>query len=138
MEHVYELDSYVKELKRVLKPGGLLVGSVPTEGGIAWGIGRYLTSRRYVRKNMSFDYDKINGNLIEVRSAKKNEEILCLNNELNKLSIDDIVISISRENRSIIKFPHCMRELQVVAHIYKAEIIVRIFSEINMSEKLCS
>jgi phenylalanyl-tRNA synthetase beta chain len=39
----------------------------------------------------AFDYDKLNGQKIEVRLAKKNEKILCLNNELNKLSNDDIV-----------------------------------------------
>jgi len=59
LEHIYELDTYLQELKRVLKPNGILIGAVPTEGGIAWGTGRFLTSRRYVRKNMDFDYDKI-------------------------------------------------------------------------------
>ena len=59
LEHVYELEEYIQELKRILKPNGILIGAVPTEGGIAWGFGRFLTSRRYVRKNMDFDYDKI-------------------------------------------------------------------------------
>ena len=44
----------------------------------------------------TFDYDKLNGKIIEVRHAQKNEEILCLNNELNKLSNDDIVIADSK------------------------------------------
>ncbi len=44
----------------------------------------------------TFDYDKLNDNVIEIRSAKKNEEILCLNNELNKLSVDDIIIADSK------------------------------------------
>ena len=43
-----------------------------------------------------FDYDKLNGKKIEVRLAKKNEKILCLNNELKKLSDDDIVIADSK------------------------------------------
>ena len=60
LEHVLGLEDYLKELRRLLlKPNGLLAGAVPTEGGLAWGIGRFLTSRRYVRKNMHFDYDKI-------------------------------------------------------------------------------
>jgi hypothetical protein len=42
-----------------LKPGGYLLGSVPTEGSFAWGFGRYLTSRRYVKKNFDYNYDKI-------------------------------------------------------------------------------
>ena len=44
----------------------------------------------------TFDYDKLNGKKIEVRLAKNNEKILCLNKELNKLSNDDIVISDSK------------------------------------------
>ena len=59
LEHIYELEEYLKELKRVLKPNGILIGAVPTEGSLAWGLGRFLTSRRYVKKNMDFDYDKI-------------------------------------------------------------------------------
>lgn len=59
LEHIYELEEYLQELKRVLKPNGILIGAVPAEGGVAWGFGRFLTSRRYVRKNMDFDYDKI-------------------------------------------------------------------------------
>ena len=44
----------------------------------------------------AFDYDKLNGKKIDIRLAKNNEEILCLNNELNKLSNSDIVISDSK------------------------------------------
>ncbi|MDD5091943.1 MAG: class I SAM-dependent methyltransferase [Candidatus Wallbacteria bacterium] len=59
LEHVADLPRYVHEIRRVLKKGGLLIGSVPTEGSLAWGIGRYLTSRRYVYRDMKLDYDKI-------------------------------------------------------------------------------
>ena len=59
LEHVYDLTGYLLEIKRILKPKGLLIGSVPTEGSFAWGFGRFLTSRRYVIKNMNFNYDKI-------------------------------------------------------------------------------
>jgi len=59
LEHVDNLEEYMLEIKRVLKPGGLLIGAVPTEGGILWGIGRYLTTRRMVHKRFKVDYDKI-------------------------------------------------------------------------------
>ena len=44
----------------------------------------------------AFDYDKLNGKTISVRNAFENEEILCLNNEKNKLDPEDIVISDSK------------------------------------------
>lgn len=59
LEHIYKLEEYILEIKRVLKTDGILVGSVPTEGSFAWGLGRFLTSRRYVRKNLDINYDKI-------------------------------------------------------------------------------
>jgi hypothetical protein len=49
----------LSDLVRVLKPGGILAGAIPTEGGLAWGAGRYLTSRRWLRKNTGIDPDKI-------------------------------------------------------------------------------
>lgn len=59
LEHVYELTLFLKEVHRILKPEGSFVGAVPAEGGLMWGLGRALTSRRYVAKNFDFDYDKI-------------------------------------------------------------------------------
>jgi len=59
LEHVTDLDNYVQEIKRVLKPGGLLVGAVPCEGGVAWGLGRFLTTRRYCKVNFDFNFDKV-------------------------------------------------------------------------------
>lgn len=38
LEHIYELEEYLQELKRILKPDGLLVGAVPAEGGGSLGI----------------------------------------------------------------------------------------------------
>lgn len=59
LEHIFELEPYLKELQRVLRPGGQVIGAVPTEGSISWGLGRFLTSRRHVKKHMDFNYDKI-------------------------------------------------------------------------------
>ena len=59
MEHIFPLAPYLRELKRVLKPGGILIGAIPAEGGLAWGLGRLVTSRRWFKKNTTIDPDKI-------------------------------------------------------------------------------
>lgn len=59
LEHLYPLELYLDEMFRVLKPGGSIVGAIPLEGGLAWGAGRYLTSRRWLLKHTSIDPDKI-------------------------------------------------------------------------------
>jgi SAM-dependent methyltransferase len=59
LEHFHPLDEYLSEIRRVLKVGGKIVGAVPIEGGLAWGLGRFLTTRRSARKNYGIDYDKI-------------------------------------------------------------------------------
>jgi SAM-dependent methyltransferase len=53
------LAPYLDEMLRVLKSGGRLVGAIPAEGGLAWGTGRFFTSRRWLRRNSSIDPDKI-------------------------------------------------------------------------------
>lgn len=59
LEHLYPLTPYLDEMKRVLKPGGVIIGAIPAEGGLAWGMGRALTSRRWFKKHTSIDPDKI-------------------------------------------------------------------------------
>lgn len=59
LEHITDLDDYLLEIKRVLKPKGLLIGAIPNEGGLLWGLGRFLTTRRLVKRKYNFDYDKI-------------------------------------------------------------------------------
>ena len=59
LEHTVGLESHVEEMLRVLRPGGLLIGAVPNEGGLAWGLARYLVTRRWIRKKYDIDYDKI-------------------------------------------------------------------------------
>lgn len=59
LEHIYPLAPYLGEITRVLRPSGLLVGAIPAEGGIAWGAGRYLTSRRWLKRHSTINPDKI-------------------------------------------------------------------------------
>ena len=59
LEHIYPLDKYLEELNRVLRKNGRLIGAIPAEGGLAWGMGRYLTSRRWFLKNTTINPDKI-------------------------------------------------------------------------------
>ena len=59
LEHLYPLSDYLKDILRVLKPGGFLIGAIPAEGGLAWGLGRMLTSRRWYKKNTNINPDKI-------------------------------------------------------------------------------
>ena len=59
LEHIHPLSPFLDEIQRVLKPSGELVGAIPTEGGLAWGLGRVLTSRRWLKRNTNIDPDKI-------------------------------------------------------------------------------
>jgi SAM-dependent methyltransferase len=59
LEHLFPLKKYTEEFKRILRPGGKLVGSIPCEGGLAWGGGRFFTSRRYTLRNSGINPDKI-------------------------------------------------------------------------------
>ena len=59
LEHIHPLRPYLDEILRVLRPGGSLIGAIPAEGGLAWGTGRMLTSRRWFKKHTSIDPDKI-------------------------------------------------------------------------------
>lgn len=59
LEHIFPLAPYLAEIERVLRPGGLLIGAIPAEGGGAWGLGRMLTSRRWFKRNTMIDPDKI-------------------------------------------------------------------------------
>lgn len=59
LEHIYPLAPYLAELRRVLRTGGTVIGAIPAEGGLAWGGGRFLTSRRWFKRNTTIDPDKI-------------------------------------------------------------------------------
>lgn len=59
LEHLYPFAPYLEDMLRVLKPGGVLIGAIPAEGGLAWGLGRFFTSRRWFKSHTSIDPDKI-------------------------------------------------------------------------------
>lgn len=59
LEHFHPLGEHLAEIKRVLRPGGVVAGAIPCEGGLAWGLGRAVTSRRWVSKNAGFDLMKV-------------------------------------------------------------------------------
>lgn len=59
LEHIWPLGPTLAEITRVMAPDGLPVGAVPAEGGLAWGLGRLLTSRRWLRRHTSIDPDKL-------------------------------------------------------------------------------
>lgn len=59
LEHITNLEENVKEFRRVLRPGGKFVGAVPNEGGLAWGLARFFSTRKWIQKHYGLDYDKI-------------------------------------------------------------------------------
>lgn len=59
LEHIHPLDPHLEEIKRVLRPGGMLVGGIPCEGGLAWGAGRFVTSRRWLLSNTTIDPNRL-------------------------------------------------------------------------------
>lgn len=58
LEHLYKPHLVIKEWKRVLKKDGTISIVIPTDPGIAWRLGRYLTTRKDAIKR-GWDYDYI-------------------------------------------------------------------------------
>lgn len=63
LEHAPYLDVALMEISRVLRPDGCFLASIPTEGGLAWTLGRALTSARHFSRIHGIDY--IRANLID-------------------------------------------------------------------------
>lgn len=59
LEHIHELKAHIEEIETLLKPNGIFVGAIPLEGNLAWGLGRYLTTRRWFKTETDIDPDKI-------------------------------------------------------------------------------
>lgn len=85
LEHLYPLEPYIGEMVRCLKPDGVLAGAIPNEGGLGWGLGRFLTTRRWLHKNTNVNPDK----LICWEHPNFAETILsCLDSHLNRQTLE--------------------------------------------------
>lgn len=58
-EHLRRLPECLEEIRRVLKPNGELLVGLPAEGGFLYGLGRRMTSKRYMERKYGIDYDAI-------------------------------------------------------------------------------
>lgn len=57
LEHLPRPDLVVQEWRRVVKPGGTLTIGIPAEGGVAWRLGRFLTTRpAFAKHGLDLDY----------------------------------------------------------------------------------
>lgn len=59
LEHIPNLLEYLREVSRVMKPGGALIGCIPAEGGLAWGCGRAATTKRWVKRAYGLELTKL-------------------------------------------------------------------------------
>ena len=59
LEHISDLQQVFGEVHRVLAPDGKFLIALPCEGGLAWNLGRELTTRRVFQKKYGVNYDKI-------------------------------------------------------------------------------
>jgi SAM-dependent methyltransferase len=59
LEHIEDLQGVLREVSRVLRPAGKFLVALPCEGGLAWNLGRELTTRRTFRARYGVNYDKV-------------------------------------------------------------------------------
>ena len=57
LEHLPRPHLVLKDWRRVVRPGGVLSIAIPLDGGVAWRLGRYLTTRRsFANEGLDLDY----------------------------------------------------------------------------------
>lgn len=57
LEHLPQPHLVLKEWRRVVRSGGTLTIAIPLDGGVAWRLGRYLTTRHsFAREGLDLDY----------------------------------------------------------------------------------
>lgn len=59
LEHIEDLAAVLMEVHRVLVPGGRFLVGLPCEGGLAWNVGRELTTRPHFQRRFGINYDKV-------------------------------------------------------------------------------
>lgn len=57
LEHLPNLPAALKEIKRILKPGGVLSVVIPCEGGLAYTLARNISARPHFEKKYQQFYD---------------------------------------------------------------------------------
>jgi SAM-dependent methyltransferase len=57
LEHLRNLPVALREIHRTLRPGGDFCVVIPCEGGVAYGLGRRVTSKRLFEKRYGVNYD---------------------------------------------------------------------------------
>jgi SAM-dependent methyltransferase len=57
LEHLYNLPAALAEVQRVLRAGGVLAAVIPCEGGLAYRLGRRLTTQRVFERRYGVPYD---------------------------------------------------------------------------------
>ncbi|MEK9970349.1 MAG: methyltransferase domain-containing protein, partial [Ferrovibrio sp.] len=58
LEHLFYLEDALSEIRRVLAAEAKFLVGIPCEGGLAWTLGRKLTSERAMSKRYNVDYRK--------------------------------------------------------------------------------
>ena len=58
LEHILSPETFLEEMMRVLKKGGVLSISLPTDPGLAWRLGRLFIGLFKVKKSYNLDYNE--------------------------------------------------------------------------------